>query len=1456
MAGTISNLQEVRDWLQTINTGTSVTVGSSMFNAEMVTKLLTMAPGLDDLQVSVSAVNSSGDKPSLTGTATVLEQANTTAVFTFSQPHDLLLCSLDITLDPSVEWRLIQSFKLWFTQLNASFAPDEELKTISLTFACTMKAGETKPLHIPVSFSMPSFDGDWTLTGSFSQVGDLSEEILEALGGNNNIVSILPEKVVEKMNAFSLKTVQVSFNPLKQTCSFIRIVLGYDADWRFFNDMFVVEGLEFDFEVFNPLTQDTYYQALLVARMNLFTGFPFEIGGQFPDKVLFANLQHGQSANINQVFSFLQIPMPDNFPVVEISQLSLIYYTALGGYDFRLGITKPIPIAGSVVLNNAFFEMGANYNDATKKMEGFGNINVQFNIGQTTLLLGARYAADKGIDFEGEIKNLPIGDLIADLISKFGVEKESIPGFISGIKITNLKVTYNTTSGNFSFNCTGTIPVADNEKLTIDVKLTAVKSGTNYDKKIHAEGKVTYKENTFRLVFDKTTSATAFAAQWEKKGTLGIKDIAGMLGIENEVPDIPEELDLGLQGAGFIYESAGAQPSFVLNASSANYGNAVFAATKNANKKWIFYFGLSTDRRIDLSNLPIIDKISSLIPQANLAVEAIHVDIASDTISKENSETIDKLIKQYTDPQVKYPLVPTAGMQNKVGFSMQVDIGGTKFPVSLGAGGSSMQALPAPGDNTSVVLVEEMPEAGGEKTFWFNLQKNFGPLFFDKIGLAYKDKKIFVLVNVSATAGGLTISLDGFGVSLPIKDFNISFALSGIGITFQSGPVLLSGGMIGSFSPKVDLVGQVLIKTSAISIGAIGGYTEVEERPSLFIFAVLNYPIGGPPYFFVTGLAAGFGYNRSLVLPDIGGVAEFPFVQWAMGQNNPPVVNPNGNVGKQVNTVLQTIIDTGVVAPSVGSNWLAAGIRFTSFEILDSFALLTVAFGTEFEVALLGLSRIVLPPAATKAGAKVPVVAYAELALKASYSQRTGLIGIQGQLTNNSYILSTKCHLTGGFAFYIWVSGPHLGDFVVTLGGYNSNYSPPSHYPVVPRLGMNWQVTDQLVIKGGLYCALTSNAVMAGGYMEAVWNSGSIKAWFSVQSDFLIMWKPFHYDISASVSIGASFSVDLWFTTLSMTIHVGAYLHIWGPEFTGEATVDLDIISFTIRFGAGDTNKPKTILWSDFATNMLPQKPAPKKRLMENAAEAEDVPNPDVCKLVVAGGLIKELSDKDNELNWIVNGETFELSTISIIPSKDWAFSNNVSLDPDAPANKAKQNEDFGIRPTGTTANALSSKHKITIASKENSLFHAVKSLGKVAKGLWQKIEFDKNGNPILGNPVKDTTLDNVLTGFSLVPFSPDARHTLPIKIENLQYEKDPNLQYYIWSNPYVPTNDAFDGQTVQKSIMSDRAQKNRNLLVQAMTGFNLSLNTNIDVQVLADPVTEYLLAEPVMRLLGEEKNN
>jgi hypothetical protein len=1443
----IKNLQELKDWLGKQTPGGTVAVAASMFDAPLVATMFKLLPATESITVNNAAITV--DTATLSGTGTMLEEPDCTITFIFTQPADKLLCQLQIQLPATVKWRLIQNINLAFTELKATLVPNAELNVVNMNLFSIIEAGETGSVKIPVNLTVPSFDGDWLLSTGEVKIGNITADVLQALAGDVDLTTIMPDqlKILEK---FELKTFSMKFNPQKQTLSFIHIAIAYNAEWKFFNDQFIVRSIVLDFEISNPLldAKSRQYHCTLLGNIDMADGnIPIQVGGTFPDKVVFARLPAGRSLLLTKAFQFFKVPLPAGFPDIEISTLGFIFYVETKGFNFKLSITKPIPIIGKVQLDNFLFDIGADFNVQTGKMLGYGTLRGQFSIGKTIVSLAASYKEDQGVEIYGAVYNLPIGELLHKLLTDFGIE--GIPEFLSSINLKKLLVIYNTGTGDFTFECNGTLMVAKSD-MSIAVSLKAVKELTGFKKKIHAEGTIEYKEQVFTIKFDDASMGTAFTAIWKNKGTpLSINSVAGLIGLGDEVPPIPEELNnvLSLSGASFTYDTSDTHKAFLLTATSTVLGKADFVALNSAatSNQWQFFFGLATGKEINLANLPILDKLT-LIDQGKLAIEAIQVNIASVIVTETIKKAVDDIIKKYA-PDAMYPMVPQNGMTEKVAFSMTINIGGNKIVIGIGPSGKKAM-LPPTAATAAYQPVPVAAAAGNMLVVWFNLQKNFGPIYFDKIGIGYQNSHIFVLVNAMATASGLSIALNGFGVGLHIKTFDIAFNIDGISITYTSNPILLSAGFQGTIKP-VDLTGSFLIKTTPITIGGIGGYTEVDNKPSMFLFAVLNAPIGGPPFFFVKGVAAGFGYNRKLVIPDITGVATFPFVVWAMGGPGTPSPDPNGDIKQQVNGVLSGLVQKGTVAPQAGSHWLAAGIRFTSFEIVDSFALLTVIFGTSVEVSLLGLSRLTVPMGAS-ASSGVPVVAYAELAIKATYSQQQSLVSIEGQLTNNSFVLAQACHLTGGFAFYFWFGGEFEGDFVVSLGGYNANYSTPKHYPRVPRLGFNWQVIPELIIKGELYFALTSNAVMAGGLLEAVWQSGGIKAWFIVRADFLIMFKPFHYDIRAAVDLGASFRIDLLFTSVVMTIHVGVSLHIWGPKFAGEATIHLYIISFTLSFGDSSQDKPRTIDWKAFSKEMLPQ----KKGSARTAINIDD-PDPDVCKLIVASGLIKQLSENDGELNWIVNPEKFVLTTQSIIPSKSWTFSKQFTVvepGPDDP----KPNTDFGVRPVGIESKDFVSEHSITLTSNEDTTFYAYYSLKNVPKALWKEIKFDNDGNPILGDPVNDTTIKNVVTGFTLVPYVPEPGHTLPIPLEYLQYTIDPNIQKFWWSKPFVPTTDNVQGKTVPDTIMSKLATDNRNLLLQAIINNDVMIDKIIDVDGLAQQSTSYLLADPLMRLLGEEKQN
>jgi hypothetical protein len=619
---------------------------------------------------------------------------------------------------------------------------------------------------------------------------------------------------------------------------------------------------------------------------------------------------------------------------------------------------------------------------------------------------------------------------------------------------------------------------------------------------------------------------------------------------------------------------------------------------------------------------------------------------------------------------------------------------------------------------------------------WLTLKKTVGPVHFDKIGVQYQDSTVRFLLNAALSVAGLTLSVDGLSIGSSLKKFDPKFDLQGLGIDYKAGDIEIGGAFLRTVNnDKPDSYdGAAVIKTKQFALSALGSYTKLNDEPSLFIYAFLDYPLGGPTFFFVTGLAAGFGYNRRLIAPSIEKLAEFPLITQAIG----------GRQTKPANVMDALTKLQHYVPPNVGSIFLAVGVKFNSFKLVDSFALLTIEFGNNFVINLLGLSTAIVPT--PDAGKTVTPLAQVQIAWKATFDPDQGCLGIDARLTPNSYILSKDCRLSGGYAFYSWFSGKHAGDFVQTLGGYHRDFVVPDHYPKVPRLAFDWRVSDALTIQGNAYYALTGSALMAGGQLEVLFRKGELRAWLKTEAHFLIAWKPYHYDAFLSVNVGASytFDINLLFTRVRVTISVdvGAQLHLWGPEFSGTARIDLSVISFTIAFGAGASQTPPAIKeWSNFQQSFLPAK--------------------DVCNISVRDGLVKKIEEGGKE-HWIINPKQLSLTVDSAIPFKSAALIGEKKTD--LPLESATR--EFGIGPMAVTKEKLTTS-ELTVSVKRgdndaDGEFKYAIVTKTVPRGLWgEKVVPDVN-RPFI---------EKVASGVEIIPANhPDGGATTAVNPEVFQF--------------------------------------------------------------------------------------
>lgn len=1087
--------------------------------------------------------------------------------------------------------------------------------------------------------------------------------------------------------------------------------------------------------------------------------------------------------------------VPANYGSFKINSLWIEYASANKTLKVFLDLEVKIEITEGFAFEEIVFDLEF---DTSGFANGF--VQAKLLLEKVEITLQTTKKAGKGVVFEGTStpnQEIAIGKLVEELAQKLKFQN-NLPKALEKLRVENLKVLYKTQTKDLTFSLETKFPLDDKEiDAVIDTDI--IHNSGKYSIKFSGIVKLSGLE--FVLAFSKESVSQTFAAAYNNPA-----------GGKTDLHKLVENVSSSLAGVVPTGLSITLKDALMARVSIPSRGG------KTETK---LLFVLHVGSGIDLSNLPLVGK---LFPHDQTIQLSYQILAASKYFSDQEASSLNSLIGDGVS-YLPEGAIGDKNHKNKSSLDLATSIrfGNTVKKLNLPVGVGSSGKLTDTGDTSKPIADDTSNMSGtgaaGDKTKWFQLQKSFGPVHFDRLGVKYQSKKIWFLLDASLSAGGLTVGLEGLSVSSPLTKFDPEFNLQGLSIDYQNQAVEIGGAFLRKHivpptgDPYDEYDGMLVVKAEELTLSAIGSYAYVNGHPSLFVYAVLDYPIGGPAFFFITGLAGGFGYNRNLQAPSIDKVAQFPLVEEAV--NN---TGDTGNLAAELDKISKYI------SPAVGEYFLAVGIKFNSFKLVDSFVLLTASFGNRFELDLLGLSTALLPPAEDGKEVVTPL-AEVQMALKVSFIPSEGFLGVRAQLTSASYLLSKNCHLTGGFAFYCWFSGTHAGDFVTTLGGYHPSFQVPSHYPQVPRLGFNWRVDSHITIKGDAYFALCSHAFMAGGHLDATYHRGALKAWFKVGADFLIAWKPYHYDARVYIDIGASYTFH-FFGTHHITVDLGADLHIWGPEFGGTATIHIWIVKIHVSFGDSSSQKPKAISWDSFKKSFLP--------------EADKV-----CTIVVKDGLVRKVGDDDSDLG-IINPKHFCLVTDAIIPSKE---AYKVVHDPSKQDDKTKKvsipiekaNTNFGIGSMEVSDSDLKTKQTIEITktggSVEENDFEYIPILKKVPAGMWgNSLSPDLNGTKFI---------DNALSGFEIKPGTPQtAGQTRKVERKKLQLEAHSgDNRHYSWEKNQIKFNASNDQdetrrQNISKNLVTNAA---RNSLLQ-----NMGFDPNEDVDLNKEVAADFLVAPQV----------
>ncbi len=575
-----------------------------------------------------------------------------------------------------------------------------------------------------------------------------------------------------------------------------------------------------------------------------------------------------------------------------------------------------------------------------------------------------------------------------------------------------------------------------------------------------------------------------------------------------------------------------------------------------------------------------------------------------------------------------------------------------------------------------------------------------------------------LIADGGVSAAGLSLDLINLSVGIPVTaptDIDsYQLGLDGINVSFKEGPVSVSAGLLenNSYVPP-DYEGQALIQAWRLRISALGAYSALKNpntgdtSTSLFIFAMLDFPLGGIPAFFINRLSCGFGYNRDLIYPSVNQVSTFPLVA---GINNPELL------GSTPDSALEAL--NGWVPPSRGDYWLTAGMKWTTYDVVNTNALVTVEFGNNFELGIIGLSLVSLPQGTNEK------FAYAELGLELVLAINSDEFIAAAALSPNSFIIDKNFKLSGGFALDAWWGdNPHSGDFVATLGGYSPAYQAPDYYPVVDRLGFSVQFGSLLSMDGQVYFALTTSNIMKGGEFNVSAKYRSFYMWFSGEADLILFWQPFYFDASMKVSADASYTIEMFGVSCTMKLETGGTFDLWSPETGGEIAIDFWFFHVPFTFSA--KQEPDATLpvdWDEFksllppAKNMSAAAPVdttgtietkliaqPVTTVLAATTETDSTPDPasdlSLVQLTVTSGLmnyVEGTGGADAPQAWKVRPALFGFATSSVIPSKTLSM---VAADGTTKIiyHRHKDEEKIGIRPMAATIEATDHQIKITL---------------------------------------------------------------------------------------------------------------------------------------------------------------
>lgn len=1015
----------------------------------------------------------------------------------------------------------------------------------------------------------------------------------------------------------------------------------------------------------------------------------------------------------------------------------------------------------------------------------------QVNGGDTVHIeLSANYQTGSGFHFRGSTgagEELEVGKMIDALATKMNAGQMDLPEAVRSLSMRNLLVEFDT-QGNFTFSVLTSLEV-EGRALDFYVNLQK-KSGSVSSSDWEVVGSLYVDigmELTVAFSSDKSKTiigALSFDPTLRYSSAQLLARIA-----PDKAAAVPFNVSVGLQGL-------------------------LLAANLDSTQK-NYLFRILFDLEVSLEGLPLIGSMLKEVKFTEGQLLATQAAWPQEAVSNVNT-----LLGKFPTPPPQLE-APRSTDPQQTGLPAGFALGATfqisedlKFPLylQLASGRKKMEPEPANGDGdggTVMQLTEESPDPAPEPTpetlpdqrSRSKVSQLLGAVRIRQVGLVYEKGRMGLKITGGLALAAFEFELTGLQVSVPqealsdpAKLTEIEFGLDGFAADIQKGPMVMRGAFLRSkYTDKTGTYdaynGLVQLSFPPFSLAGMGSYMDYNGSTSLFAFVALGFPIPVSSALLIQGLSAGFGLHRDFVEPELKDVLSFPLI--AMSVTPPPEV-PIGQLVESMNRYFP---------PLKGQYFVVAGIKFRAFGLIDNLAMLAVEFGEkELAIHMMGVSSVLLPGA------------FIELVWQAKLQPTKGDYLFRGELSHRSFLLLPMVELRGGFAAQFWTSGDHAGDFVLSVGGYHPDFAVPAHYPQqIPRLGVNFSM-DPLLVKGGVYFALTPTCLMLGASLQASLEVREdflqLKAYLDIQFHALLNFQPVHYDVHAQMQMGMELTLGVGKLSETFDIHLHADIHLWGPNFAGLAKIEVKGKEFQVKFGDQQKKPLMPLSWTKFQEAFLG---GPK----------------DVCALSVTRGVLQEVKEGEEgneKITYLVDADELEITIKSLVP---------LAEAPDLVDSEGTQPiiNSFGIAPMDIESQT-GAQLKVTFnktGSKDHFQIHALND--RLQKSIWGTGGLE--GAQALGAAQGPPTIES-FTGVRIVPKKQESpKQTAEIEEANFRsnpdtakVEGDPAIAKFSTLDEAVETfnlpsefYDTFTGLS-KDSVLT---KIDRTVLLDSPTGIKLS---------------------------------